>query len=76
MSRIVNAEKKKNLCARLARIEGQLRGLQKLIEADADVTLRNQQDLSARDFARAADRQDLVELINRALRVKLGPASW
>ncbi len=47
-----------------------------LIDADADVTLRNQQDLSARDFARAADRQDLVELINRALRVKLGPASW
>ena len=36
MGRIVIAEKKKNLCARLARIEGQLRGLQKLIEADAD----------------------------------------
>ena len=36
MSRIVDAEKKKNLCARLARIEGQVRGLQKLIEADAD----------------------------------------
>jgi hypothetical protein len=31
MSRIADPEKKKALCARLARIEGQLRGLQKLI---------------------------------------------
>jgi hypothetical protein len=36
MSRIAIPEKKKALCARLARIEGQLRGLQKLIETDAD----------------------------------------
>ncbi len=32
MSRLADPEKKKALCARLARIEGQLRGLQKLIE--------------------------------------------
>jgi len=36
MSRLADPEKKKALCARLARIEGQLRGLQKLIETDAD----------------------------------------
>lgn len=48
MSRIVNAEKKKNLCARLARIEGQLRGLQKLIEADADCEKIAQQMAAAR----------------------------
>jgi DNA-binding FrmR family transcriptional regulator len=36
MSRIVDAEKKRALCARLARIEGQIRGLQKLIDGDAD----------------------------------------
>jgi len=33
MSRIVDAEKKRALCARLARIEGQVRGLQKLIDS-------------------------------------------
>ena len=48
MSRIVNAEKKKNLCARLARIEGQVRGLQKLIEADADCEKIAQQMAAAR----------------------------
>jgi len=36
MSQLVDPEKKKALCARLARIEGQLRGLQKLIDAEAD----------------------------------------
>ena len=36
MSRLADPEKKKALCARLARIEGQLRGLHKLIESDAD----------------------------------------
>ncbi len=34
MSRLADPEKKKALCARLARIEGQLRGLQKLIDSD------------------------------------------
>ena len=36
MTQLVDPEKKKALCARLARIEGQLRGLQKLIDAEAD----------------------------------------
>ncbi len=48
MSRIANPEKKKALCARLARIEGQLRGLQKLIEQDADCEKIAQQMAAAR----------------------------
>ena len=47
-----------------------------LIDAGADVTLRNQQGLDARDFAAAAERKDLVDLIQRALRAKQGPATW
>jgi DNA-binding FrmR family transcriptional regulator len=48
MSRIADPEKKKALCARLARIEGQLRGLQKLIETDADCEKIAQQMAASR----------------------------
>ncbi len=48
MSRIVDPEKKKKLCARLARIEGQVRGLQKLIEDDTDFEKVAQQMAAAR----------------------------
>lgn len=48
MSRIVNAEKKRNLCTRLARVEGQVRGLQKLIKADAECEKIAQQMAGAR----------------------------
>jgi DNA-binding FrmR family transcriptional regulator len=48
MSRIVDAEKKRALCARLARIEGQVRGLQKLIDGDADCEKIAQQMAAAR----------------------------
>jgi DNA-binding FrmR family transcriptional regulator len=48
MSRITDAGKKKALCARLARIEGQLRGLQKLIDGDADCEKIAQQMAAAR----------------------------
>ena len=48
MSRIVDADKKRALCARLARIEGQLRGLQKLIDGDADCEKIAQQMAAAR----------------------------
>jgi DNA-binding FrmR family transcriptional regulator len=48
MSKITDAEKKKALCARLARIEGQLRGLQKLIDSDADCEKVAQQMAAAR----------------------------
>ncbi|WP_332774779.1 metal-sensing transcriptional repressor [Polaromonas sp.] len=36
MSRLADPVKKKALCARLARVEGQLRGVQRLIESDMD----------------------------------------
>ena len=48
MSLIADPEKKKALCARLARIEGQLRGLQKLIETDADCEKIAQQMAASR----------------------------
>ena len=48
MSQLVDPEKKKALCARLARIEGQLRGLQRLIESDADCDKIAQQMAAAR----------------------------
>ena len=48
MSRIVDPDKKKKLCARLARIEGQVRGLQKLIEDDTDCEKIAQQMAAAR----------------------------
>jgi len=48
MSRIVDDVKKKALCARLARIEGQLRGLQKLIDGEADCEKIAQQMAAAR----------------------------
>ncbi|MDO5626359.1 MAG: metal-sensing transcriptional repressor [Pseudomonadota bacterium] len=44
----VEPSRKKALCARLARVEGQLRGLQKLIEADADTDKVAQQMSAAR----------------------------
>ncbi len=65
MSRIVNAEKKKNLCARLARIEGQLRGLQKLIEADADCEKIAQQMAAARKALDKAFHEMLACMIER-----------
>jgi DNA-binding FrmR family transcriptional regulator len=48
MSRLADPEKKKALCARLARIEGQLRGLQKLIDTDADCEKIAQQMAASR----------------------------
>ena len=48
MSQMKDSDKKKALCARLARIEGQLRGLQRLIEEDADCEKIAQQMAAAR----------------------------
>ena len=36
MSRLADPDKKKALCARLARVEGQLRGVQRLIDGNAE----------------------------------------
>lgn len=48
MSQMKDIEKKKALRARLARVEGQLRGLQRLIEEDADCEKIAQQMAAAR----------------------------
>lgn len=48
MSRINDPEKKKALRTRLARVEGQLRGLQRLIDEDADCEKIAQQMAAAR----------------------------
>jgi len=48
MSTLRDAEKKRTLCARLARVEGQLRGIQKLIEDEADCEKVAQQLSAAR----------------------------
>ena len=58
MSRLVDPIRKKALCARLARIEGQLRGLQKLIDealtAAPDALLTDAVDLVSGTAARKA----------------------
>ena len=48
MSEMTEQARKRALCARLARIEGQLRGLQKLIEADTEPEKVAQQMTAAR----------------------------
>lgn len=46
MSQLTDSVKKKSMCARLARVEGQLRGLQRQINEEADCE-RIAQQLSA-----------------------------
>ncbi len=48
MTQLTNPEKKKALCARLARVEGQLRGVQRLIEEEQDCEKIAQQLAAAR----------------------------
>ena len=48
MSLANNEASQKSLCARLARVEGQLRGLQKLIQSDAEPEKVAQQMAAAR----------------------------
>ncbi len=48
MSFVKDEARKKALCARLARVEGQLRGLQKLIQADTEPDKVAQQMAAAR----------------------------
>jgi CsoR family transcriptional regulator, copper-sensing transcriptional repressor len=48
MSQLVDTEKKKALCSRLARVEGQLRGVQRLVQDDADCHAIAQQLSAAR----------------------------
>lgn len=48
MSLVNDENRRKALCARLARVEGQLRGLQKLIQSDAEPEKVAQQMAAAR----------------------------
>lgn len=48
MSQLLDPEKKKAMCARLARVEGQLRGVQRLIDEDQDCEKIAQQLSAAR----------------------------
>lgn len=48
MNVIAEEARKRALCARLARIEGQLRGLQRLVESDAEPEKLAQQMAAAR----------------------------
>lgn len=48
MSKLIDPEKKKAIRSRLARVEGQLRGLQRLIDEDTDCELVAQQLSAAR----------------------------
>jgi CsoR family transcriptional regulator, copper-sensing transcriptional repressor len=48
MPKLTDASKKKALCARLARVEGQLRGVQRLIDTEADCEAIAQQLAAAR----------------------------
>ena len=47
---------------------GAIDGARLLLEEGADPTLKNEQGLSAADFARAADRSELAESIDAAIR--------
>ena len=48
MGTVTNEAQKKALCARLARVEGQVRGLQRLIQAEAESEQVAQQMAAAR----------------------------
>ncbi len=48
MSQLLDTDKKKALCSRLARVEGQLRGVQRLVQTDADCHAIAQQLSAAR----------------------------
>ena len=48
MSQLLDPEKKKAMCARLARVEGQLRGVPRLLEEDQDCDKIAQQLSAAR----------------------------
>ncbi len=47
-----------------------------LLQAGADPGLRNEQGLTALDFAWQAERKEAAALIQRALRASSGPARW
>lgn len=70
MSMVTEEAKKKALCARLARVEGQLRGLQKLIDAEADSEKVAQQMAAAR---KALDKAFFAMVAGMISTGKAGP---
>jgi len=72
--RVLNPQQKKDLLNRLARVEGQLRGIQKLIalaQAPSDVDAVAQQMAAAR---KALDRS-FVQLLSTTLQAQSGEAA-
>ena len=55
---------------------GSPQGVQLLLEEGADPTLKNEQGLTALDFAVQAERKDAAALINTALRARLPSGTW
>ena len=47
-----------------------------LLEAGADPMLKNQQGLSAIDFAQQAKRQDIAEIVAVAIRARKPKGTW
>lgn len=50
--------------------------VQLLLEEGADATLKNEQNLTALDFAQRAERKDAVRLLTAALRARQPAGSW
>ncbi len=47
-----------------------------LLDEGADASLRNQQGLTAIQFAQRASRQDVADMIAKAMRTRLPPGQW
>ncbi|GAB4214113.1 MAG: ankyrin repeat domain-containing protein [Rhodoferax sp.] len=60
----------------MAAYYGSTEAVQALLDAGADPELRNQQDLSALDFARRASRPDAIRLIQAAIKARQPKEKW
>ncbi len=60
----------------LAALKGQLELANQMVKKGADPTLKNQQGLTAVQFAQRASRPDAVELITKSIRAQRPPGQW
>jgi uncharacterized protein len=60
----------------MAAMYGSMEAVQLLLQEGADPSLRNEQKLSAEDFATKASRKDVAERIARAVRLKNPKGTW
>lgn len=60
----------------MAAMYGSMEAVQLLLQEGADPGLRNEQKLSAEDFATKASRKDVAERIARAVRLKNPKGTW